>query len=269
MTTKAKIWLMILVPIAIILSVYITWYLSTNKSSADISTLSNQNQSALTTTAVGITTTTTATGTYQLVFEAGYNLIGLPYYYSPNDAKSVFQNSVSKDIYALVDNSWASIFESSATITPGQALWVKETAGEVIKSSDIPVIANPVQTDKPFTIKLKKGWNALANPFPQDIKFSPSIEVSEKGIMTLENAIKTKIISSSYVASPSDSKYVEIKSGELLKQFQGFVINSGGENLSLVFSPPAGETSATSAVATSATTSTSSASTTTTTTSIE
>ncbi|PIP51466.1 hypothetical protein COZ61_00715 [Candidatus Berkelbacteria bacterium CG_4_8_14_3_um_filter_33_6] len=250
MTTKVKIWLMILVPMAIILSIYITWYLSTNKSSANI--LTDPNQSVPTTTAVSLITTTTTPGIFQLVFEAGYNLIGLPYYYSPNDGKSVFHNSVSKDIYALIDNSWASIFESSATISPGQALWVKETAGEVIKSSDIPVIANPVQTDKPFTIKLKKGWNALANPFPQDIKFSPLIKVAGKGLMTLENAIKTKIVSNSYIASPSDSKYIEIKSGELLKQFQGFVINSGGENLSLVFSPPSGETSATSAVTTSA-----------------
>lgn len=252
MTTKVKIWLLVLVPLTIILSIYITWYLSGNKSFADIST-DRLSQQDIATTA-GVTTTTTATGNFQLVFEAGYNLVGLPYYFSPNDGRSVFQNSVSKDIFTFSENTWKSVFDNNLTISPGQGIWVKETTGEVIKSKDIPVIANPVQTDKTFTIKLKKGWNALANPFPQDIKFSPSIEVPDRGLMTLENAIKTKIVSSSYVASPSESKYVEIKSGELLKEFQGFVISSGGENLNLVFSPLSGSTSATSAVTTTTST---------------
>ncbi len=251
MTTKVKIWLIVLVPLTIILSIYITWYISGNKSFADISVDRSSQQDAVTTSKV--TTTTTVSGNFQLVFEAGYNLVGLPYYFSPNDGRSVFQNSISKDIYIFSENAWKSIFDSNLTISPGQGLWVKETTGEVIKSKDIPVIANPVQTDKAFTIKLKKGWNALANPFPQDIRFSPSIEVPGRGLMTLENAIKTKIVSSPYIASPSESKYVEVKIGELMKEFQGFVISSGGDNLNLVFSPLAEGVTATSAVTTTST----------------
>lgn len=249
MTTKVKIWLLVLVPLTIVLSIYITWYLSGHKSFADISTDQSSQQDIVSTALV--TTTTTATGNFQLVFEAGYNLVGLPYYFSPNDGRSVFQNSISKDIFTYVESAWKSVFDDNQIISPGQGIWVKETTGEVIKSKDIPVIANPVQTDKAFSIKLKKGWNALANPFPQDIKFSPSIEVPGRGLMTLENAIKTKIVSNTYVASSSESKYIEVKSGELLKEFQGFVISSGGDNLNIVFSPLSGSTSATSAVTTS------------------
>ncbi|TSC93096.1 MAG: hypothetical protein CEN91_303 [Candidatus Berkelbacteria bacterium Licking1014_85] len=237
MTSQAKIWLAVLLPIIILGSIGITYLIIKNaKSSADITVVPNETASIQTTAPIisnPITTTSVSDSTLKITFKSGWNLIGIPYFLSPNEGKSVFSGVLAKEVLSIQDGEWKSIIDSGS-ISPGQGIWVNSELGEVF---EIPVDAKDVPIDKSFTIRLTKGDNYLANPFAKDVVFNPIINTTKGVVKDIDKAITAKFISLFYIADPQSGKYIELKKGDTLKKFQGFFVKAGGDNMQLIFNP--------------------------------
>jgi hypothetical protein len=175
--------------------------------------------------------TSTATKPVTVSIQKGYNLISIPYILSPNDGKTALLGLTSRNAYFMEGGKWQSLFDKG-TLTPGEGIWIQADAAQ---SYQLPVIATPVDQTKPFTISLKKGWNAIGNPFNKSITWSPSVKTS-KGTTTYQKAVDAKILSASYDALPTTKNYKKVNPGETVAPFQGLLIESGGDNIDLVIS---------------------------------
>lgn len=223
-------------------SVFATWYLTKNSISADVpvtstATTATTGSTATSATTGAATTTTTTTGStaaskISIILQPGYNLISFPYILSPNDGKTVLIGLSLKEAWTMVSGQWTDLF-TQGNLTPGVAYWIHSLKGEVY---DLPVPATAVDATKPFSIVLKKGWNAIGNPFAADIAWNPTV-TTVKGSTTLQKALDNKIIGTSFSADPVGNKYLEVKPGDTLRKFGGVVIESGGDNVTLLIDP--------------------------------
>lgn len=238
MSTREKVLIAIIFFLLIGMSIGITWVITSgkNRSSADSTTplaaTTSPTTAALSTGTNASTTASKANSEIKITLLPGFNLVSIPYILSPSDGKSVFYQLDSKQaFYVGTDGKWQSLFDSGS-VSPGVGYWVKATTAQ---SYTIPVPTTPIPTDTPFTITLKKGWNAIGNPFPKDIVWNPVVKTS-KGTTSFQKAIDAKIISVAYSSDSANHLYKAVNENDTVKAFTGMLIQSGGD-VDLIVSP--------------------------------
>lgn len=242
MNTREKVLIGIIVLLLIVGVGSISWLFISGRarSNADVvvsptpaqTTTSTQKTTDTTQTTQTVDTTKKATADVKISLMPGFNLITIPYILSPSDGKSVFYQLDSKEAYYIdTQGKWISLFESG-TVSPGSGYWVKAINAQ---SYTIPVTTKAIPTDAPFTITLKKGWNAIGNPFPQDIVWNPVVKTS-KGTTDFAKAVEAKIITVAYVSDPVSREYSTVNAKDTLKEFAGMLIQAGGD-VDLILSP--------------------------------
>lgn len=241
MSTREKVLIGIIVLLLVVGTGSIAWLFLSGRarSNADVTVSPAPAQTSTTTQKTTDTTQTTttdsvksATPDVKLSLVPGFNLIAIPYILSPSDGKSVFYQLDSKEAYYIdSQGKWISLFDSG-TVSPGSGYWVKATNAQ---SYTIPVATKAIPIDAPFTITLKKGWNAIGNPFPQDVVWNPVIKTS-KGTTDFAKAVEAKIITVAYVSDPVTREYTTVNAKDTIKKFAGMLIQSGGD-VDLILSP--------------------------------
>lgn len=204
-------------------------------SGAEIATSEKSTSSSATGTnsATGATPTTeTDTSQVQLSLKEGDNLVTIPYYLSPNDGKTVFSGNTGIAAYDLNSSGqWISLSETGS-VTPGQGIWI---ISDKTTSIPISVVTKAVSTAKSFSITLNKGWNAIGNPYPEEITWDPLVKTSQ-GTTSFSKAVEAKIITVGYYADSVNKVYKTVSAGDKVKPYQGILIKSGGEKIELIVS---------------------------------
>lgn len=242
MSTREKVLIGIIVLLLVVGVGSISWLFISGRvrSNADVIVSPTPAQTTATTQKTTDTTQTTQTvdttkkvaADIKISLMPGFNLITIPYILSPSDGKSVFYQLDSKEAYYIdSDSKWISLF-ASGTVTPGAGYWVKAVNAQMFT---VPVTTKPIPTDAPFTISLKKGWNAIGNPFPQDVLWNPVVKTS-KGTTDFTKAVEAKIITVAYVSDPVSREYSTVNAKDTLKEFAGMLIQAGGD-VDLILSP--------------------------------
>lgn len=239
MSTREKVLIGIITLLLVVGIGSISWLFVSGRagSNADVvvnppaqTSISTQKTTDTKTTATDVVKTTAPD--VKLSLMPGFNLVSIPYILSPSDGKSVFYLLDSKEAYYIdTQGKWISLFESG-TVTPGAGYWVKATNAQ---SYTIPVTTKAIPTDAPFTITLKKGWNAIGNPFPQDVVWNPVVKTGQ-GTTDFAKAVEAKIITVAYVSDPVTREYTTVSAKDTIKEFAGMLIQSGGD-VDLILSP--------------------------------
>lgn len=232
LSSREKVLIVTLSVFAVIVVVGGIWLLvAKNKSNADAPALpSTENTSTEVTSnekkESTLTSTTSTSDKPVLTLQPGFNLVGVPYILSPNDGKTVLLGLSTKEAYYLNSSGkWISLY-NSGTIGPGDGYWIRSEKGEAYTLGVNQ--ATEVDSAKPFSITLKKGWNAIANPFNKDITWNPSVKTT-KGTTSFKKAVSAKIISVGYVSDPISKAYKILNAGDTLDALSGLLIKSGGD----------------------------------------
>lgn len=233
-SSREKVLFAVIFTLLIVFVVTITWFITKGGASSKADENTNPTPTTTTTTTSQSTTpsTSTSSGNVKLVLQPGFNLVTIPYILSPSDGKTALLGLATREAFYLNDaGKWSSLYQGG-TITPGQGLWIKSDLGE---SYQLPVQSTAVATDKPFTISLHSGWNAIGNPFPKDITWNPSVKTA-KGTTSFKEAVDAKILSVGYISDSVTREYKTVNAGDQIKSFQGLLIRSGGDDISLIVS---------------------------------
>lgn len=236
---KLKILILILAIIFFAGSIYLTWYLASQRqSNADVAqtTASTVPTTEQTTSGTSGSTTVSTDGSISqkvsLILQPGYNLKTIPYILSPNDGKTIFLNLISRKASALENGEWKDLLTDSRAVTPAQGIIVESQNGEVYT---LPGTATELDQKKPFNISIKTGWNAIGNPFTHDIKWNPVIKTSQ-GSTSLKKALEANILTAAFSYNAASKEYEEMKENDTWRTFQGLLIKSGGD-LDLIIDP--------------------------------
>ena len=200
--------------------------IATSEKSVSSSTTSTSNTASTTPTAE------TDSSQVQLSLKEGDNLVTIPYYLSPNDGKTVFSgNSGIAPYFLNNDGQWISLAKNGS-VTPGQGIWIVSD-----KTTTVPVsvVTKPVSIAKSFSITLNKGWNAIGNPYPEEITWDPLVKTSQ-GTTSFSKAVEAKIISVGYWADSVNKVYKTVSAGDKIKSYQGILVKSGGDKVELIIS---------------------------------
>lgn len=230
---KILFWIIFLLILVIIVAG--TWYITTgqNKSSADTKTNTTVDTKPQANTTITDTPSDTNSSNPTLTLKMGWNLVSIPYVLSPNNGKTVLSGLDTKEAYSLdsVTNTWSSLY-NSGIITPGEGIWIHSETGQ---NYQLPGQVQPVDTSKTFTIQLKKGWNAIGNPFAQSITWNPVVKTT-KGTTNFQKAVAANILSVGYASDPTSGGYITTQPNDTLKAYQGLMVKSGGDNIDLIIS---------------------------------
>ena len=119
--------------------------------------------------------TLTVTGYADVQLAAGLHFVGLPLTPSAESYQSLLGLSgVDAARFDAGTQSYASV---GSSYTPGQGLWVRTTAAVSQRLVGTPT------PDQPCRLTLRRGWNALANPFARALDWDlASISVEYNGV---------------------------------------------------------------------------------------
>lgn len=117
-------------------------------------------------------------------------------------------------------DDYAEQTDMSATLDPGQALWLITRSNATIDSGK----STSIRTDEPFRIPLQAGWNLVANPFAFDV---PRSNLRVEGTSArLQDVF-------GYTGT-----FVPVTEGDVLEPYRGYLVRlEGGASGTLVVVP--------------------------------
>lgn len=113
---------------------------------------------------------------------------------------------------------------------PGEAFWVSSSVSGVALLTDTLRVAEPI-SNAPVTASLVKGWNIVGNPYTESLSLNERTLSFETtiGTFTFSQALERRYVSPIFVYDTTASQWRELSSGDRVKSFRGFAVQSGSE----------------------------------------
>ena len=155
--------------------------------------------------------------------QGGWSLVGLP-------ASGV---TMPGGVEAYTYKGLATPVTSGSAVLPGQGLWVLPGPGV----SQLTVGGNLTQTAQVIEVQLARGWNLIANPYPQAVAWGDNVNVQgpDSNILPLSAASAWVLPTAFGVTAGQVNQVLPGTAGAKLNPFKGYWFFAR-ENTKLIFS---------------------------------